>query len=149
MTKMTHSILNVIDTLLKFRTLGCVSRSLAVSSLVLIYSIFASNTYAQEDRATETETQVTLEAPNEASISESITIDWVGPGKKGDVIAVAKIGDKKTINKTLTSRGSPLNVQMPPEPGDYEIRYILRQGRAVIATRPINHYQLGWAQRKG
>jgi len=84
-----------------------------------------------------TDMQVTLDAPDEGSISQSITIDWAGPGEKGDVIAVAEVGSKKTINKTLTTRGNPLTVQMPAEPGEYELRYILRQGRTVLATRPI------------
>jgi len=40
------------------------------------------------------------------------------------VIALAKIGEKKTISK-LAARDNPLIVQMPVEPGEYELRYIL------------------------
>jgi len=122
MTQTIHSIVKTIVALPVFRMTGCVSKSLAASTLVLIFSIVTSVTYAQEEKATDT--PVTLNAPAEASIGESITIDWVGPGQRGDVIAVAKVGAKKTINKTQTARGNPLTVQMPVEPGEYELRYI-------------------------
>ena len=137
MIQMTRSTLKNITALLEFRIVGWVCKSYAVTTLVLIFSIFTGSVYAQEEKASVTDMQVTLDAPDEGSISQSITIDWAGPGEKGDVIAVAEVGSKKTINKTLTTRGNPLTVQMPAEPGEYELRYILRQGRTVLATRPI------------
>jgi len=130
MTQKTRSMLNIIATRLEFRIIGCVCKLLAASALVLILSIVSSNPFAQESQAT-------LTAPDEGTISELITIDWVGPDEKGDVIAVAEVGAKKTINKTPAARGNPLTVQMPAEPGEYESRYILRQGRTVLSTRPI------------
>ena len=41
------------------------------------------------------------------------------------------------INYAYTREGSPLKLQMPPEPGTYEIRYILSQDRQILASRSI------------
>ena len=133
-TQMTRLKFNTVEALLKFRIISDISKLFATNSLTitlaLVISAVCSNAYAQEAKAT-------LDAPNESSVGESITVDWSGPGEKGDVIAVAEAGEKKTINKTPVTRGTPLTIQMPATPGEYELRYILRQGRTVLATRPI------------
>ena len=54
-----------------------------------------------------------------------------------DYIAVGKPGDPDTINYTYTNRGNPVDVQMPAEAGEYEIRYVLYQDRKVLATQAI------------
>ena len=81
--------------------------------------------------------EVSLNAPDEAVAGESVSIEWIGPDAVNDVIAVAEIGERRTINRTYTKRGNPLTVEMPDVPGNYEIRYVLRQGRTTLATRPI------------
>ena len=133
-TQMTRLKFNTVEALLKFRIISDISKLFATNSLTitlaLVISAVCSNAYAQEAKAT-------LDASNESSVGESITVDWSGPGEKGDVIAVAEAGEKKTINKTPVTRGTPLTIQMPATPGEYELRYILRQGRTVLATRPI------------
>ena len=133
-TQMTRLKFNTVEALLKFRIISDISKLFATNSLTitlaLVISAVCSNAYAQEAKAT-------LDAPNESSVGESITVDWSGPGEKGDVIAVAEAGEKKTINKTPVTRGTPPTIQMPATPGEYELRYILRQGRTVLATRPI------------
>ena len=94
-------MLNINSARLEFRIIGCVCKLLAASALVLILSIVSSNNYVQESQAT-------LTAPDEGAISELITVDWVGTDEKGDVIAVAEVGTKRTINKTPTARGNLL-----------------------------------------
>jgi len=130
---MVISILNAFYALQNIRITGSVSKSFSAIMPVLIFSICTSVAYAQEQKATDT--PVTLNAPDEAGLGSSVSIDWVGPNEKGDVIAVAEAG--ATINKTPTTRGTPLTVKMPATPGEYELRYILNQGRTVLATRPI------------
>ena len=56
-----------------------------------------------------------------------------------DYIAVARQGESEPITLTRTSpQGSPLNLHMPAEIGDYEIRYVLHDGYKTIATRLIS-----------
>ena len=84
-----------------------------------------------------TPVEVTLEGPEEAQIGADIPVDWTGPDYDGDYLAVSVPGESGYVNYTYTREGTPLNLQMPPEPGDYELRYILSQDRTVMATRPI------------
>jgi len=79
---------------------------------------------------------VLLEAPDEAGVGETISVIWEGPDERSDYISVAKIGGRY-INYAYTNRGNPASIQMPTEPGDYEIRYVLDQRRTILLTRPI------------
>jgi len=81
----------------------------------------------------------TLSAPDSAAAGESVVIEWTGPDYENDYIAVAEPGAKprKYVNYTKTRNGSPLKLNMPDEPGDYEIRYVQRQGHQVLARRSL------------
>ena len=79
---------------------------------------------------------VLLEAPDEAGVGETISVIWEGPDERSDYISVAKIGGRY-INYASTNRGNPASIQMPTEPGDYEIQYVLDQRRTILLTRPI------------
>uniref|UniRef100_UPI0019659E8F hypothetical protein n=1 Tax=Sulfitobacter sp. DFL-23 TaxID=215829 RepID=UPI0019659E8F len=63
-------------------------------------------------------------------------VPWEGPDYKNDFIAIGKVGEKYT-NYTYTRDGSPVQLTMPTEPGEYEVRYVLNQDREVIATAMI------------
>ena len=83
------------------------------------------------------EGKVSVDAPDQASVGESIVVSWEGPDEQYDSITVAQIGEKTSINNTRTDRGNPLKLQMPTKPGDYEIRYVLHNGRTTLASRPV------------
>ena len=87
---------------------------------------------------TVTPIEVTLDAPDEASLGETISVNWLGPDEKADAIAVVKVGEKSSITRhsAYTRDGNPLDIQLPKEPGEYEIRYVLCTGRTTLATRP-------------
>ncbi|NOX41434.1 MAG: VWA domain-containing protein [Alphaproteobacteria bacterium] len=74
-----------------------------------------------------TEVSAQLNAPSVAKIGQSIEVTWQGPGYDRDYISVAKQGsrDTKFIYYSNVQFGSPLRVQMPAEPGDYILRYML------------------------
>jgi Ca-activated chloride channel family protein len=40
------------------------------------------------------------------------------------------------VNYAYASRGSPVTLRMPKEPGDYELRYI-QGNKKLLARRPI------------
>lgn len=81
--------------------------------------------------------EVSVSGPDEAQIGSQTAIEWIGPDYANDYVAVSRPGEDGYINYSYTREGAPLNLQMPPEPGDYEIRYILNQDRVVMATTPI------------
>ncbi len=82
--------------------------------------------------------EVTMTAPQSAEIGADIQVDWTGPDNKGDVISVHEAGGNIwSINRTQTSKGSPLTLRMPSEPGDYELRYQLAEEQHVIYRQPI------------
>ena len=85
------------------------------------------------------EAEVSVSAPETATIGSTVKVEWVGPDAKNDYVAVANTDDEdnKHVNYTYTRTGSPLKLLMPSTPGDYEIRYVLSQDRSVLARQPI------------
>jgi Ca-activated chloride channel family protein len=79
----------------------------------------------------------TLVAPDTAVAGTEIEVAWDGPGGEADFISVARPDDSGYENYTYTREGAALDLLMPIEPGTYEIRYVLSEGRTILATRPI------------
>ncbi len=81
----------------------------------------------------------TLEAPETAVAGSVVQVRWSGPDARNDFIAVATPDAKGAlaINYTYTREGPLLNLTMPPEPGEFELRYILSDGRKILASQPI------------
>ncbi len=82
------------------------------------------------------EVVATLEGPATAAAGDTVMIDWTGPDYQNDYISVAEIGARgnQYVNYTYTREGSPLALQMPPEPGDYEIRYVQNQDSTILTS---------------
>jgi Ca-activated chloride channel family protein len=79
----------------------------------------------------------TLTAPASAPAGATIEVGFDGPETEGDFIAVEAPDGERWINSTAITKGNPLALLLPPEPGAYEIRYVLRDGYEVIARQPI------------
>ena len=80
---------------------------------------------------------VSVSAPSSAEGGTSVAVEWTGPNSDLDYIEVAATGSDTSINRIRTKEGSPLLLQMPPDPGTYEIRYVLYNGRVPLAASPI------------
>ncbi|MFT3869902.1 MAG: hypothetical protein QM715_15740 [Nibricoccus sp.] len=82
---------------------------------------------------------VSLVAADEAIAGSLLTINWTGPKNAGDYITiVAKTKpDGQYGNYTEVSKGSPLTVLVPIEPGEAELRYMTGQGAKVLARRGL------------
>jgi len=81
----------------------------------------------------------TLDAPEKAGAGESVKVAFTGPpGGSSDWITVVEPSapDNKYTDYFYISRGSPADLRMPLEPGDYELRYV-QGGSKVLARRPI------------
>ena len=78
---------------------------------------------------------VSLVAPDSAAAGSVIEIGWNGPDESSDNIQIAPVGGRY-LHYAYTRDGNPLRLQMPAQPGTYELRYSFRD-REVIHTRPI------------
>src|SRR5690606_5262287 len=78
---------------------------------------------------------VSLVAPDSAAAGSVIEIGWNGPDESSDNIQIAPVGGRY-LHYAYTRDGNPLRLQMPAQPGPYELRYSFRD-REVIHTRPI------------
>ncbi len=86
---------------------------------------------------TVTDPPASLMADDSAVAGATLPVTWEGPDYQGDYIAVGWPGDEAYINYTYTRDGSPAQLLLPPEPGTYELRYVMSQDRRVLATRPL------------
>lgn len=81
---------------------------------------------------------VTLSAPDTGKVGETISVGFAGPVSKGDWITVVlPDAGVKQYNEYFYARyGSPSELKLPKQAGDYEIRYVLK-GKRVVARKPI------------
>jgi Ca-activated chloride channel family protein len=78
----------------------------------------------------------TITAPDEAIVGSVIDIGWTGPDEHLDTIEIGLPGDGAGRFYTYTTDGNPLTLQMPAEPGAYELRY--KHGdNTLLASRAI------------
>ena len=80
---------------------------------------------------------VTISGPETARVGETIQIPWTGPDYRNDFVAISLPDDSGYENYTYTREGSPARLQMPSEPGQYELRYYVNQNRSIQARLPI------------
>ncbi|HUF57467.1 MAG TPA: VWA domain-containing protein [Thermohalobaculum sp.] len=86
-----------------------------------------------------TEITASLDAPSEAAAASNIEVAWTGPDYRHDQITIARPdttgGTMESV--AFTGQGNPLKLAVPPEPGEYEIRYVQGQGHTILARRQL------------
>lgn len=80
--------------------------------------------------------QVTLSVPGSAQTGASFTVNWTGTVNQQDYITIVPMGaDEGEFGDYFVVRdGSDGKLTAPPEPGMYEIRYLLREGTKTLAS---------------
>ena len=80
-----------------------------------------------------------VQAPPSADVATEFEVTWNGPANKEDYISVARTDQNpgSYVNYTYTSKGNPLKVRAPSDPGTYEVRYILGRGKKLLAKTSI------------
>ncbi|MEM9233933.1 MAG: VWA domain-containing protein, partial [Pseudomonadota bacterium] len=89
---------------------------------------------------TVTAATATLLAKDTAIAGETVTVDFTGPEPaSGDFITVTvpDAEEKKFNDYAYTSQGSPAEIRMPLDAGDYELRFV-QWNKKVLARRPIS-----------
>ena len=81
----------------------------------------------------------TLDAAEAIPAAEPFQTAWTGPDGAGDYVSIAApgAGPNEYVRYAYTRHGSPATITAPTEPGTYELRYVLGQPRAVLATRTV------------
>lgn len=84
--------------------------------------------------------EVSMTAPASAEGGRRIRIAWSGPGTPRDDIQIVRPGaaDGEAIHRVrVTQDGKPVTLQLPVEPGQYELRYWAAPTRTVLHRVPI------------
>ena len=80
-----------------------------------------------------------VSAPASVAAGTTFEVKWTGPNNERDYIAVGETtpGGRLYLDYKYSRNGSPMKLAAPEKPGNYEVRYILGVGDAVIARQPI------------
>jgi Ca-activated chloride channel family protein len=86
-----------------------------------------------------TEPEVTLSGPDEIRAEDTIRVTWTGAVDGQDYITIVPVGTPETEQGAYARvRGnSDAEIDAPAETGLYELRYVLKEGRRVLARHPV------------
>ena len=84
----------------------------------------------------------TIQAPATAVAGSRIAVAWTGPNNQFDKLGIVKAGAPEHTAPAglpnFTGRTSPMGVNVPEEPGEYEIRYLTGSGGATLARAKLS-----------
>ncbi|MGF1561885.1 MAG: VWA domain-containing protein [Geminicoccaceae bacterium] len=85
------------------------------------------------------EAEVTLESPETSVAGSRIEIGWSPTINKADFITIvpADADDNEVGGHVRANKAAPAELNLPGEPGLYELRYVLKEGRRPVARRAI------------
>jgi Ca-activated chloride channel homolog len=80
-----------------------------------------------------------------SAAGSAVSVAWTGPDRDGDYVTIVKPGADASAYQSYanTSRGNPASLELPAEPGDYEIRYVLGRPQRVLAAAPYQVTEVG------
>lgn len=81
----------------------------------------------------------TLDAPDQALAGSQVLVAWTGPNQPRDFLSTASADDRprRTITSSYVESGTPVSVQMPPNPGLFELRYVHSDSGKILASKQI------------
>ncbi|NJO12885.1 MAG: VWA domain-containing protein [Gammaproteobacteria bacterium] len=80
-----------------------------------------------------------VSAPATVAAGAKVSVTWSGPNNPRDFITIVKAGtaDKQYGPYAYTSKGTPLELRAPDEPGAYEVRYLTGQTYATLGSTKL------------
>ncbi|MGB8621681.1 MAG: VWA domain-containing protein, partial [Paracoccaceae bacterium] len=86
-----------------------------------------------------TEPQVRVDGPDSVLAGSDFEMSWDKTINKRDLLTIAPMGaDEDEIgDHKRASDGSPVTLRAPSQPGMYQLRYVLDEGRRVMASKQI------------
>jgi hypothetical protein len=81
----------------------------------------------------------TVAGPAKVAAGGRFQVKWTGPDNPRDFVTLVKAGtpERQYGPYAYTSKGSPLELTAPDEPGQYEIRYLTAQTYATLGSSPV------------
>lgn len=81
----------------------------------------------------------TVSAPAQVAAGARFAVKWTGPDNPRDFVTLVRAGTpaRQYERYAYTSKGSPLELTAPDQPGDYELRYLTAQSYATLGTAPL------------
>jgi hypothetical protein len=83
----------------------------------------------------------TIQAPATAVAGSKISVVWTGPNNEFDKLGIVKAGAPEHTAPAgipnFTDRRSPLGINVPERPGEYEIRYLTGAGGATLGRTKL------------
>ncbi|MGY1458754.1 vWA domain-containing protein [Luteimonas sp. A534] len=85
------------------------------------------------------ELDASVKTPETGAAGSNARVVWSGPDEPSDYISVAKpdAADNRYENYTYTTKGNPLQLLLPKDAGDYEVRYISHKTQTALAREAI------------
>lgn len=85
------------------------------------------------------EPEVTVSGPDQVRAGDKLRVSWTGTVDSGDYIALAPMGsgDDDFSNYFTIRNQTEHDMTAPAATGLYELRYILREGKRVLARKPV------------
>jgi len=86
-----------------------------------------------------TEPEVTLKAPDAIRAGDRLKVSWTGAVDGRDYVTIVPVGtpDETSGDYVLVRNDTSSGFEAPGEPGLYELRYVLREGKRVLARRKV------------
>lgn len=89
-----------------------------------------------------TDVEIDLSFASEVSVGDMLEVAWIGPNTNLDYIDIVERGFQKTntqLSYAYTKNGNPAELRVPGNPGEYDVRYILKgsDGEKVMLTKPL------------
>lgn len=90
-------------------------------------------------RLAETLPDASIAGPQEIPAGAQFEVTWTGPDAQNDYVTIVAAGAPQDAynDYARTRRGSPATLTAPDAVGAYELRYVLNEGRRVLASQPV------------
>lgn len=89
-----------------------------------------------------TDATITMAHPDTIALGEILEVEWTGPKGNLDYIDIVERGFRKTNTQlayAYTKSGDIVELRLPADPGDYDVRFILKasDGERVMMRNPL------------
>lgn len=83
--------------------------------------------------------QYAVEGPASVPAGGTVSVRWTGPSNPTDYVTIVKKGapEGSYLHYRYTREGNPLTLNVPVEPGEYELRYSSDASNRTLASRPL------------
>ncbi len=85
-----------------------------------------------------------VSAPEEIGAGARFEVDWEGPVNRNDYVVIVEAGAPdddtghgRAASTRVSDSGEPVTIQAPDALGTYEVRYVIRDSRRVIASQEV------------